>query len=353
MDSSFRNFFASLWPWFTTRRQSLSLLRLIAVGIEEKLPLAPLVEAWAEDERGFQRARLRTLARLLGTGMALDDAIEEVPGVLNSRHLLALRFDRQMGTRTAAAQAILQEDPSPPLRQPGISRSLFYLYICIVPPFVLLFIFFFHFNITPKLTRILGEFSVPQPDVFVWWRMLGDLVVQWTLPMALLALAALWFLISTRAGLRLGRNLTGRLSHSARHRYTSDVLQLLGVAVATGRPLAGTLSTLARYHFDPAIRQQLLFARNEVEQGVDVWQTLVDSSLLTRSEAHLLHTGQRLGNQPWTMSQIVAVKRQRARRRQALSAVFLWPLAILTLGSVVLFEALSVFIPVLEIMRVL
>src|SRR5207253_6915160 len=81
MEGSFPTLRRAPWlPWYTTAAQSRALLRLIAVGIEEKLPLSPLVEAWAMDERGVQHGKLLRLAGLLGSGMSLDDAIEEVPG---------------------------------------------------------------------------------------------------------------------------------------------------------------------------------------------------------------------------------------------------------------------------------
>src|SRR3989304_7329280 len=59
----------ALWP---RRRsswaQQQSLLRLLAVATEENLPLSPLVAAWAADESGVQKHRLRRLAELLRAG---------------------------------------------------------------------------------------------------------------------------------------------------------------------------------------------------------------------------------------------------------------------------------------------
>src|SRR5688572_20959947 len=102
------------WPWYTTAMQRQSLLRLIVVATEENLPLPPLIEKWAEDETGVQRRRLRRLARLLQEGRALPAAVEEVPGVLSEEDLLALRFDAQSGTRTAAVREALAESRAAP-----------------------------------------------------------------------------------------------------------------------------------------------------------------------------------------------------------------------------------------------
>ena len=55
-----------------------------------------------------------------------------------------------------------------------------------------------------------------------------------------------------------------------------------------GRPLPAAISTLARYHFDKSVREKLLFARNEIEQGADDWTSLTESRLLTPQEASAL-----------------------------------------------------------------
>jgi hypothetical protein len=343
---------APWWPWFTTAAQSRALLRLIAVGIEEKLPLAPLVDAWAMDERGVQRAKLQYLARLLGGGMALDAAIEEAPGVLRPRDLLAVRFDMQSGTRTAAMRALLDDDTLPaPVRRPGTGWGLVGLYLCVFPVVAVVLVTFIQVSILPVLQKILYEFSIPLPEVVAWSRQFGNFMARVGPPLVGLILVFFWFLISTRAGRRLGWFISTRWLKTSRIDTTADVLQLLGVAIQTGRPLAGTLSTLARYHFDPAMRQRLLLARNEVEQGTDVWQSLIEAGLLTRPEAHLLGTGERLGNQPWTMTQLVTAKRRQATGRREVVATFLWPLVIIALGAFVLFQALTVFVPLLEILR--
>jgi type II secretory pathway component PulF len=339
-------------PWYTTAAQSRALLRLVAVAIEEKLPLSPLIEAWAMDERGVQRGKLRRLASLLGSGMALDDAIEEVPGLLRPQDLLGIRFDMQSGTRTAAMRALLDDDTLPaPVRRPGRGWSQVYLYLCVFPLVAVFLVTFIQLNILPVFLKILREFSVPLPEVVIWSQQFGNLMGRIGPPVVGLILVVLWFLISTSAGRRLGWFLSTRLFKTSRTDSTADVLQLLGVAIKTSRPLAGTLSTLARYHFDPAMRQKLLLARNEVEQGADVWQSLIEAGLLTRPEAHLLNTGERLGNQPWTMRQLVSAKRQQATGRREVVAVFLWPLVIIALGGFVLFQALTIFVPLLEILR--
>jgi type II secretory pathway component PulF len=75
---------------FTTRTQSQTLLRIIALAIEQRLPLAPLLQAFAEDESGVQRWRIQRLAGLLERGTSLPAALEQVAHVLPEENVLAI-----------------------------------------------------------------------------------------------------------------------------------------------------------------------------------------------------------------------------------------------------------------------
>lgn len=338
------------WPWYTTAVQRQSLLRLIAVATEENLPLPPLIEKWAEDEAGMQRRRLRRLARLLHAGRSLPAAIEEVPGVLSDEDLLALRFDAQSGTRTAAVrEALAVSLTGPTSATQRLRRSLYYF--CIFIPLGLLLIAFGRLRIVPVLQKMFQEFGMEQPPWLVWSGAWLDAIssVWWLI--ALAAIAGMGWLFATRHGRRLRQALLGRLFLPLRQLRSADVLQHLGVAVNAGRPIPGALSTLARYHFDPAIRRDLLFVRNEVEQGADVWQSMTAAGLLTTSEAHLLRTSERAGNRPWVLRQLVGVKRRRTRRSLDRAAELVLPATVFLMASLVLFQALTILDPLRQLIE--
>jgi type II secretory pathway component PulF len=145
----------------------------------------------------------------------------------------------------------------------------------------------------------------------------------------------------------------GRLFRSQRDIRSADVLRKLGVTTRAGRPVAGAMSTLARYHFDPITRHQLLFARNEIEQGADVWKSMATAGLLTPPEMRLLHTAERVGNRVWVLNQIAQAKSRRTARRAERWAKLALPLLVLTLGSVVLVQALTVFLPLTQLIYAL
>jgi len=171
----------------------------------------------------------------------------------------------------------------------------------------------------------------------------------WLGAVALLALV--WTMFSTRAGRFVRYSIVNRLVQPLRELDAADVLQNLGVALQAGRPIPGALSTLARYHFDPDVRNKLLFVRNEVEQGEDVWRSMTNVGLLAPAEVRLLAAAERVGNRPWALAQIVGVKKRRTLRRFEWLAELLLPALVLVLGIFVLLQALAIFQPLVALLE--
>jgi type IV pilus assembly protein PilC len=340
----------SWWPLRSTWVQRRTLLRLIAVGIEEKLPLGPLLAQWAEDERGVQRSRVLHLVRLLNGGLSLPDALEEVPGVLRDEDVLAIRFDAQSGTRTAAIRQMLEE---PPLSAaaPIVQVRQTIAYFCVVLPIGLVLVTFYQLKIVPVILRMVQEFGIRQPAAMDWSIYLGRLFAAYWWVGVLAVLALVWSMFSTRAGRFVRYSIVNRLVRPLRDLRTAEVLETLGVAMSAGRPLPGALSTLARYHFDPAVRHQLLFVRNEVEQGEDIWRSLASIGMLAPADLHLLTAAERVGNRPWALAQLVGVKKRRTLWRLGCASELLLPLLVLLLGAFVLLQALTVFTPLVQLIK--
>ncbi len=359
MESSFPTFrrwadreipLPAIWPRAASRAQRNALLRLIAVATEENLTLAPLLEKWAEDERGLQRTRLRRLGGLLKSGRALPDAIEEVGGILAEEDLLAIRFDSQMGTRTAAIRQMLdRNEPGTGGSARQVRGDLIYFAIVLFVAFNL--ITFIHLKIVPVFQKMLQEFEAEQPAALTWsiWTANTLVSLWWLFAIALLVTG--WCLVSTRTGRFVRHAIFERWFRSLRELHSADVLRKLQVATVAGRPIPGALSTLARYHFAPSVRHKLLYVRNEVEQGADVWQSMSNVDLLTGAETRLLKTADRVGNRAWILEQLAAVKQGRTRRRWAAAAELVLPVLVLFLGVVVLFQALTIFAPLVRLIE--
>lgn len=143
--------------------------------------------------------------------------------------------------------------------------------------------------------------------------------------------------------------LFGPLYRPLRELHFADVLEKLSVTAEAGRPIAGAISTLARYHFDPALRRRLLFVRNEIEQGVDAWQSMQSVGLLSPQESHALATADHLGNRAWVLNRLADVKKRRTTVRLSRASDLILPIVILLAGAFVLLQAASIFSSLVEI----
>ena len=322
-----------------------SLLRIISLVIEQRLPPAPLLQAFAEDQSGIQRRRVQRLARLLEEGSSLSQALEQVPHVLPEEDVLAIRFGTQSGTLSMTLRNLIED--SARLEDVGVNGQLrgTLLYPIVVLLVLLMIATFLLTKVWPVYEQMMSDFGVKTiPTAFQWVTSFGSLFV------------AFWW-IGVGAGLLLiwtfwtewpGRSLRRRLVRPWFDMRSAVVLQCLSVVTKAGRPIPGAISTLARYHHDPTLRQKLLFVRNEIEQGADLWVTLQEVKLLTPADVALMEASQNVGNRPWAMGQLATCKRRRMRERLELLSQLVEPVGVLLLGGVVLTVCLAGFVPLVK-----
>jgi type II secretory pathway component PulF len=334
--------FSIFWPWRTTWAQRRSLLRLIVIATEENVPLSRLIEVWAADESGTQKYRLLRLAGLWQAGTPLADAVEEVRGVLSDEDILAIRFGVQSGTLSESIRDML--DRPDPSAFGGTPRwRNFRVYVCVLLAVAFWLAAFSQIKIVPMLNQIFHEFELEGPRPLQWNIRFAEIATNYWYLFALAIIGVWWLVFSSWPGRQFRQGLLSRLFRPLRDLRVADVLQKLSVAAGAGRPIPGAISTLARYHFDPKLRHQLLFIRNEMEQGADAWQSMARLGLLSGAEAHLMATADRVGNRPWVLRQLAQLKKRRTMRRFAHWSELALPAIILMIGAFVLFQALGVF----------
>jgi type II secretory pathway component PulF len=337
------------WPWYSTRSQRRGLLRMIAVAIEERIPIAPLLSAWLDDARGTFQHRLARLGELLDQGVPLADAIEQVPGILHDEDVLAIRFDAQSGTATRAIRDRLAQPSAIAAEGSPRIRSTMY-YLCAVLLLGFPIVAFVQIKIVPAFREIFSEFSLDLPPVTYSFLAFSNLFTRFLWVPGLLLVALLLSFIFARPG-RAVRHAVGRFFAPLRRQHRANLLRLIAIATSAGRPIAGALSTLARYHFDPAIRHKLLFVRNEMEQGASPWESMNEAGLLSSADVRALHLADRIGNRPWVLTQLADVKKRRAGRWIDRLSEFVLPAVVLAMGLFVLFQALALFSPLVNLIH--
>ena len=339
-----------LWDADPQASVQASLVQLLSFAHRQRQPLAPLISGLAEEQRGVSRRRLRRLAMRLEQGMPLVDALEQTPGVLSDESVLTLRLGVQSGTLPAAFVALAGDDPSSRIHQSyRIRQALAYaagltLAFGFVGTFILVLI-------APTFQYMLEEFGMASVTVWQFSTLMSvtSFLAQY-LPLLIALGVLLGILIRLTKPVRLfQRTWAARLFATVAQRRAAHMLQMLALAIDAGRPLPSVFSTLARYHFDRYIRSRLLFARNEVEQGAEPWESLASAQLLSPEECRAISSLEPSQSRSWLMRRLADWKLVQADRVASMIGACLHPLVVIAFGLVVLWIA-TAFIGMLSFM---
>lgn len=330
------------WPGDTRPAMHHSLLHIFAVAHAQRLDLVPLINNLAAEHRGTYRRALRRLSSRIESGVSLVAALEQTPGVLSEPMILAIRFGSQSGALAATYDELLRSRTPESIQLQAATRND-RVYWSILLVAITVSIIFLMTVIAPQYVRIAEEFGFRLSDSFTTLLGIANHIVSYPLWWTLIALVVAWFIWSAPARNFFRRTVGQGLVHSAGPMRLIELLRLLAIAVETGRPLPGSLSTLAKYHFDRHLRQKLLFARNEVEQGVDVWDSLVGARILTAAEASALASSPSPDARAWLLRRLASWKQLNLHRRSATALVLIRPVVVLLLAAVVLWVAAAFF----------
>ncbi len=148
------------------------------------------------------------------------------------------------------------------------------------------------------------------------------------------------------------KRLTQLFKSGKRHtdRNLASLQQLLAITELAGRPVSGAISTLARYHQDPHLRHQLLFARNEMEQGNDTWRSLADAQLINDQEYQALALTESTAIRAWQLQRFADHRLEQLHESQLRDRKVLQTLAIFFMGAIVLSVAYYGFNTLLVLM---
>lgn len=333
--------------WYPDERSSVqaTLLRLIVVAHRENLELAPLVAQLAEEHRWPARRRLVHLAQRLASGTPLVAALEQSPGVLADEDVLKLRFAAETGTTPQALETI-QKQPDPAAFESRYRRRQTLMHFACMLLAVGLALFFLMIFIVPVCFQIGGELGLDMGYhgrvwFFAYLVSASNFVAQYLpLGLALLVILAVVFCVF-KPGRYFRHVFASRLLRPVAQLRAAHLLRLLAMANDAGRPIPGALSTLARYHFDRNIRTKLLFSRNEVEQGMDAWESLASSQLLTDAESRALAGSSTSRGRSWLMRKLAERKEMEFQQRSTVATLLFHPLMVLFFGACILWVGLA------------
>jgi len=307
---------------------------------------------FATDHRGGYRRKLLRLGEKLAGGLPLADALEQTPGCLSPEQTLAARFGAHLGMLPRSFAMMISDSGTARTQITSrVNHAVgYFVGVILILAFIAAFLLV---EIVPKFLTIFSEFAMSAPPALQRLASAGGFVTQFWYLFAAAMLALGWLFYSEKGWRLLHNEWLPWLSSSANKFRGADVLDLLALAEQAGRPLAGAMSVLARHHYDRRIRGQLLFVRNEIEQGAEVWQSMVQAKLLAPAEAYAITQAPDATTRVWSIQQLAVVRRQAVSRRLETMANILHPLCILLLAAGVLLVALGVLSPLLDMIQTL
>ncbi len=334
--------YITTWYGDSLAIQQRSLLRVLAVAHRERLELAPLIDCLAEEHRGSYRRLLKRLALRLNSGVVLVDALEQTPDALDDDAVLALRFGSQSGSIQATFEMLLSRDTAIENESnPSLTHVFGYWFVLACSIVFLLMIMMT--VIAPTFKKMFEEFGLNLPTSLQTLIAICDGFARYSGLWILLGIVIAGFFWSSASRRFFKRRLAPLFMLPIAQMRRAELLKLLAIGIDSGRPLAGSLSTLARYHFDTRVRQRLLFARNEIEQGVESWQGLTEAELLTPQQSVAVATAPTNEVRAWILRQLAAGMQVSARQKTSIRFALLQPVVVLAFGAVVMFIFVSFF----------
>lgn len=329
-----------IWMYRSTAAQQHSLLQTIAMAARCRIPIEDAIRALAVDETGFHKVRIERLSRHLDEGTPLIAALEKVPAVLPDAARSQLQYGVESGTLAQSAKDAIRafgDQPHAAFRawRKSLKHLVFVLFIAFwIVTFVML-------KIAPTFRTIFDDFELSLPrstqSCISFCDSFGNIF-----PLVLLILLCLF--LWTRFGdpiRMLRRSFLSRIFGRFVDFETPHLLRQIAATREAGKPLAGSLATLARCHHIPWMRRKLLRVWNTVQQDGEAWSALQQQGLITADEAQVLHASETLNNTPWALRQLATTRLSKSTSRMNAASRLLPPLLMIPLAIAIAFFAVG------------
>lgn len=330
--------------------QQQMLLGIVAVALERDMPLAPALEAFADQFTRRYRRRILSLAHVLNAGVPLPEALDRVPGTLPADVELLARVGWESGTLPGAVrQAASLRGGVKAAWSAIVSRIDYFLFVLLVVQAVggVLLLY-----ILPRLQAIYRELGITPPAVslmvFGWghWLDRNSEILLWLFPLELLVMMSL--LATLYGWSRFNISLVDRLFQ---RRHSALVFRSLAWIIEGGVPLPRGCLLLSRWYPTEWVKVLLLRVSEDVRHGTDWIESLSYHGLLGRSDAAILDSARRVGNLPWALREAAeSVERRLVYRLQAIAHLLL-PLVVLSLGSVIGLLGIAYLLPLIMVLE--
>ena len=335
------------------RGERRALLWSLAIAAERGIPLEQAARAFA-DERSVQiGTRVAKLANLLEDGVPLPSAVRMSGNPLTMDALLAASLGAETGAMGPALQMSL--DHAEHLEETFRNILARYLYVVFVVCVAGTVLAFTMLRIVWVWGEMFEELELELPASTCLLIALSDPVVRfWPLLFLLLLLfiVALAFLAPPVRYFPLWSLLEPPFYGRLWIRYDGSlILRSLALCVRLRKEIAPTVFMLSRQYPTRNVSRRLLRASQRIDEGVHWCDALRDVGILRRVDVAVLKAAERAGNLAWALDEMAdsALRRCEYRLRTWLNVGF--PVVVVILGGMVAFIVISLFMPLVALIR--
>jgi type II secretory pathway component PulF len=336
--------------WHRKKRASrqTGLLWMLTIAAERSMPLAPAVEAFANEQGGSFSWKARELAQMLNSGVPLPEALDRCPCLLPASAIPMVRVGCEMGTLASALrQAATAENVEESLWATIYGKIAYLFFLPIIAFLVITFVMIW---IVPRFEKIFHDFGRDLPEMTQWLVSTAYFLCNyWYVfsPIFLIILGVLVHVTLRYLGwIDTDLPWIGRLM---RRLDTAQILDTLAVVAGQKRPLSEGIASLARTYPKSDVRQRLCLAVAETEAGRDWCDSFQRQGLIQGVDKSILQAASRVGNLPWAMRELADSNRRRFAYRLQAFVQTLFPPAMILLGLLVMFIVVSLFLPLIEL----
>ncbi len=335
------------------RARESSLLWLLAIAVEQRIPLAEEVEAHAGSVQGMFRSRLRAFAALLRTGESLPDALLRTPGLLSAPAVTAIQVAVETDSlprtlRQLAARGV--DHLKLRTGTPSLAGLLVYqVALLTIAQFIVAGVMIY---IIPKFMKIFEGFNTELPAVTIALIDTSDFLATYFFIFGPLLLLPIAVIVALAVGYVSGwENVRAPwLTRWFIRSDTPPILANLARIVASGKPLPAGLAPMAVLYHRLPVRRRLEQVENDVAAGKRCWPALHAAGLINRRELAVLDAAERVGNLPWALDELSESIQRRQRFRLLAWCETLWPFCVVAVGALVCWICVAFFMPLVQLL---
>ena len=347
------------FQWYFRRRayEREALVEVLELAARSQLPLGAAAEAFAGlCSPGF-RPHAVDLGLRLDQGLPLHEALGADPDVAEPETRLFAQIggqwsalDRSLGDAVAATELRRTDRVSllSTLGYPLLLLVAIGLGLLLMATFLL-----------PKIHAIVRDFGLPSDDpaALPLEFLQRVLTILPTEPASFFAwlvlsmiLASILFAIVAQLLRIQGHPIPTPGGWLERRRESAAFLRGLALGIERGRPLPEILADLGRAAPSSWGRRKVGQAGLDVARGKPWPAALQARRLIGAQERAVLSAAERAGNLPWAAREMADALERRSTHRIRVLGLFLQPITLSMLGGLVLFAALSYFLPLIAVL---